>query len=773
MVSTRARGAKKTPAGAEISKTPTKNSKANTAARKPTPSSKTRTKKPAPSSSKPTGVSRRKKADVFVEVEEPNVEEGPDEAAATTDGSSRPKRKASRGVQLAVAALNGDVTEEDEGVEEAPVEEAAGSDGSDVDMEAEDGGSYEPEETARDKGAKRKAKKGAVKSKSKSKAVAAADEQKPMRKPTYCMPDLVERAWYQAGSVIIGQLRALIGDDVEAIRQSKVLLEMDLVAPDAFAEVWGGRPDLMTLKKAELVKLGQASGIKGLSKPLAKARGACKALRYLSAENYKLWRAAEEREIWKAARQNVLPDEPLWLEKLINADSSIYCVYKTAVKKSLRLPDDMLGVMRCVTSSIRMRGYRGYWYQTVYLYRASVAISVAVRWREFNGKDELDIGSVVREDDNFQESLNMEKKLREDIMGRVDLLRKEWKKAGAVEDLDEVLESGGLDNGRYHHTKEFIASGETDQLQLAVKAMKAVKKWGNPDERDALKTEERLGRFKTLSAAFKKNKLAVPAELDPAAAGVAGSEAHRVRQQLNISWDFISVGRAMVDDSVKAHKAWLEYHGTYSVSNESAALALVPKMARWTKLAETWDAACGFSVEDVNPGRGTSDAARRALDVTVAYIERGIPHLDRVRQAHAAYVEYKELRDTESQAVAHEGQLERCEEVKAAWVEHKLDDADQLCVPVPPEIAEKYHRTTGYILGTTNNLDGVIAARLLMRDKKLGSELVSLALEDLKRHPHQNHVFVCPCGYYAGESKMNGHLRLNRTNAVPDHKKGY
>ena len=165
MASTRSRGAKKTPAGAEISKTPMKNSKAKTpAARKPTPSS-----------SKTTRVSERKKADevevavaVSVEAEEPNVvEEGPEA------GGSRPKRKASRGVQRAVAALNGDVSEEDEGVEEAPVEEAAGSDGSDVDMELEDGGSYEPEETVRGKRAKRKA---------------AADEQKSTRKPTLVVP---------------------------------------------------------------------------------------------------------------------------------------------------------------------------------------------------------------------------------------------------------------------------------------------------------------------------------------------------------------------------------------------------------------------------------------------------------------------------------------------------------------------------------------------------------------------------------------------------------
>ena len=92
---------------------------------------------------------------------------------------------------------------------------------------------------------------------------------------------------------------------------------------------------------------------------------------------------------------------------------------------------------------------------------------------------------------------------------------------------------------------------------------------------------------------------------------------------------------------------------------------------------------------------------------------------------------------------------------------------------MPPEIAEKYPVTTGYILGTAKNLDGVIAARLEMRDKKRSSEDVSLTLGDLKRDPRQNHVFICPCGFVAGDWKMTKHLELNQSKAVPDHKKSY
>jgi hypothetical protein len=51
-----------------------------------------------------------------------------------------------------------------------------------------------------------------------------------------------------------------------------------------------------------------------------------------------------------------------------------------------------------------------------------------------------------------------------------------------------------------------------------------------------------------------------------------------------------------------------------------------------------------------------------------------------------------------------------------------------------------------------------------MRDEKLGEELMDyeLTVEQLPRHPQGNHVYVCPCGYYAGISKMRNHLEKNR-----------
>jgi hypothetical protein len=76
---------------------------------------------------------------------------------------------------------------------------------------------------------------------------------------------LWERVWYEAGSVILGKLVVLSAGVVPAIRCGKYLLEAGLVSGDAFAEVFGGRADLLRMRKPELVKLGMSAGIQGLS----------------------------------------------------------------------------------------------------------------------------------------------------------------------------------------------------------------------------------------------------------------------------------------------------------------------------------------------------------------------------------------------------------------------------------------------------------------------------------------------------------------------------
>lgn len=155
------------------------------------------------------------------------------------------RRAASKGVQRAVAALigapNGDVDELDQVIKD---------EGPDDDLET-----YQPEETVRSKRAKRKAEKLAAgddapaaatpanKMKKRGNSGSQASGVAEKKKPTYRVPALVERVFFEAGSVILRQLVALIGGDqpssiddshmVESIKQSKRLLEMELVAPDA------------------------------------------------------------------------------------------------------------------------------------------------------------------------------------------------------------------------------------------------------------------------------------------------------------------------------------------------------------------------------------------------------------------------------------------------------------------------------------------------------------------------------------------------------------
>jgi len=75
--------------------------------------------------------------------------------------------------------------------------------------------------------------------------------------------------------------------------------------------------------------------------------------------------------------------------------------------------------------------------------------------------------------------------------------------------------------------------------------------------------------------------------------------------------------------------------------------------------------------------------------------------------------------------------------------------------------ASKYLVTKRFIDGDSRvSLEDALDARLRMRDEKLGEESMAweLIVEQLPRHPQGNHVYVCPCGYYAGISKMRNHL---------------
>jgi len=608
------------------------------------------------------------------------------------------RRAASKGVQRAVAALigapNGDVDELDQVIKD---------EGPDDDLET-----YQPEETVRSKRAKRKAEKLAAgdddpaaatpanKMKKRGNSGSQASGVAEKKKPTYRVPALVERVFFEAGSVILRQLVALIGGDqpssiddshmVESIKQSKRLLEMELVAPDAFAEVFGGRADFLRMKRPELYKLAQKAGFKGLSSAtLDKMRSdpGVKMLAYLSIENCCLWRDAEEDELRASFESGMLPDEPTWLEEVMNTSNDVCQVYRKTLEGSLRLPHDITTSMPCMRSYLTINvGWRRSFDQLVYCYRGSVAIRAATLWREFTRMPELDLGKIVSGRDDLRRSLNAEKDARKKALERAAALRKKWGKVGA--DLDAVLADPSSSKA-WPCTFSYLRMGGEDSATKSVEAVQTMTKYPNivHDEASAVRVHGKISRYTELSTAFKQAGLEVPSELDPLSV-LDQEHLNRARQLLDVSWGYIGgASKSTPPKTVQAYKAWIQYKDVPTVSNETDAL--------------------------------NCEAKHRRLELVIK-----------------------------------------------AWKEHNLEDVELLGVNMP---ASKYLVTKRFIDGDSRvSLEDALDARLRMRDEKLGEESMDyeLIVEQLPRHPQGNHVYVCPCGYYAGISKMKNHLEKNR-----------
>ena len=608
------------------------------------------------------------------------------------------RRAASKGVQRAVAALigapSGNVDELDQVIKD---------EGPEDDLET-----YQPEETVRSKRAKRKAEKLAAgddapaaatpanKMKKKGNSGSQASGVAEKKKPTYRVPALVERVFFEAGSVILRQLVALIGGDqpssiddshmVESIKQSKRLLEMELVAPDAFAEVFGGRADFLRMKRPELYKLAQKAGFKGLSSAtLDKMRSdpGVKMLAYLSIENCCLWRDAEEDELRASFESGMLPDEPTWLEEVMNTSDDVCQVYRKTLEGNLRLPHDITTSMPCMRSYLTINvGWRRSFDQLVYCYRGSVAIRAATLWREFTRMPELDLGKIVSERDDLRRSLNAEKDARKKALERAAALRKKWGKVGA--DLDAVLADPSSSKA-WPCTFSYLRMGGEDSATKSVEAVQTMTKYPNivHDEASAVRVHGRISRYTKLSTAFKQAGLEVPSELDPLSV-LDQEHLNRARTLLDVSWGYIGGdSKSTPPETVQAYKAWIQYKDVPTVSNETDALNL--------------------------------EAKHRRLELVIK-----------------------------------------------AWKEHNLEDVELLGVNMP---ASKYLVTKRFIDGDSRvSLEDALDARLRMRDEKLGEELMDyeLTVEQLPRHPQGNHVYVCPCGYYAGISKMRNHLEINR-----------
>ena len=570
----------------------------------------------------------------------------------------RLRRAASRGVQRVVAAL---VAGPSDGVD---VVDAVDRVGADVDVgdvgdvvagEVGDEELYKPEETVRGKRAKRKVEKlaagtgaasGTKPTKRTTKNTEAGEASKAVQKKRarYRVPDLVERAFYEAGSVILGQLSMLIGDTLSSIRECKVLLDMGLVSGDAFAEVFGGRPDHLKMRKADLKRLVQSAGIRGLaSGSLEEMRSdpRSRALAFLSVDNYHLWLNAEESELLASFKSSVLPGEPAWLESLINKRTDVFDVYRTALEKKLHVPKPILESMEYFTSCIQIStGWRRSFEQTTYLYRASVAISVAVRWRAFKGLKELDISKIVSENSDMRSSLDTEGRVRKEILARADQVRKQWKKAGV--NLDATLSSGHFPE-RFPVTEKFLLDGGADNLSKSVLAAQTRVKYNIPDEQEASRFHAKMTRFTSLSAALLKLKLTVSSELDPSA-DPADERVSKVRKELDVSWPWVCGGTGRVEVAVDAHKAWLEFGNVPSVSNESSAKVFCSKVARFTLLSAALLKLKLTVPSELDPRADPADErvskVRKELDVSWPWVCGGTGRVEVAVDAHKAWLEF-------------------------------------------------------------------------------------------------------------------------------------
>ena len=366
---------------------------------------------------------------------------------------------------------------------------------------------YQPEETVRGKRAKRKAEKLTTGGDAPATAKTAKK-----KKPGYRVPALVERVWYEAGSVILRQLVALIGGDahiVESIKQSKRLLEMELVSPDAFAEVFGGRADFLRMKRPELRKLAQKAGFKGLSSAsLEKMQTdpGVRVLAYISIENYRFWRQAQEDELRASFSSGMLPDEPTWLEEIVNERKDVFLVYRQTLEGRLRLPHGITRSMPYMRGHDRLDYCRYPW--RVYCYRASVAIRAASLWREFTRLPELDFGQIISERTDLRLSLDAEKSVRKDIWDRVDDLRKKWKEVGA--DLDAVLGDAGFRRA-WPLTFSFLGGSGVKNATRSVQAAQTMMKYKDVssvvNETAALSVYDKNKRLEQVIKAWREHNL--------------------------------------------------------------------------------------------------------------------------------------------------------------------------------------------------------------------------------------------------------------------------
>jgi hypothetical protein len=247
-----------------------------------------------------------------------------------------------------------------------------------------------------------------------------------------------------AGSSVDNCQHVIHDYEYQRIKECGVLFKSGLVSTSQCARVLGGCVDMSKMKRTELVGLAREAGIVGTSgKTVGDLKEMLRPLEVFSPSMYSACVRMRKYEIMAFAERGFLPENPLWLERIIKRNVRIYRVYKTEAKKYFKLPDDVLARLPKKKTSVWIRMPFGSKLQTTYSYRAAFLKCAARKYHAHrNPNKDLSFleDEIIYECETVANSIANEQEFTQEVMRRHETLQTVWQDNGFVPDLGTMLD---------------------------------------------------------------------------------------------------------------------------------------------------------------------------------------------------------------------------------------------------------------------------------------------------------------------------------------------